>query len=192
MRHNRLFRLLCAAILLAASQTAVIGYQIGERAHILRTGVELRLKTEAVDPRDLLRGDYVVLSYPISRLRNDQIVGDRLRLREDVRFHVRLAVGADGFAVVQEASIQPLPAKPDTVVMTTEPVSFDPGSGKDDIVMVRYGIERFYVPEGEGREIESRRNQGAVTVAVRVSTVGQAQIRQLFIGNEPVYREPDF
>jgi uncharacterized membrane-anchored protein len=192
MPRNGVFRLLCAAILLAAMQTAVIGYQIGERTYILRTGVEIRLKTEAVDPRDLLRGDYVVLSYPISRLREGQIVGERPKQREDVQFHVRVALDADGFALVQEASIAPLPPKPNTVVLITEPVAYGPGLGKNDTVAVHYGIERFYVPEGEGREIESLRNKGVVTVSVRVSSSGKAQLKRLFIDGKPVYEEPDF
>ncbi|TWD58181.1 putative membrane-anchored protein [Agrobacterium vitis] len=192
MLRNHLFRLVCAAILLACFQTAVIGYQIGERTYILRTGVEIRLKTEAVDPRDLLRGDYVVLNYAISRLRNDQIVGERPDHREDVRFHVRVAPGADGFAVVQEASIAKLPPKPGSVVLLTEPLVYDPSFGKDASFAVKYGIERFYVPEGEGKEIEAERNKGAVSVAVRVSSGGKAQLKQLFIGNDPVYAQPDF
>lgn len=190
--HNRLFRFLSAAILLASVQTAVVGYQVGERTYILRTGTEIRLKTEAVDPRDLLRGDYVVLNYPISQIRRDQIVGSLPTTRKEVRFHVRLVSGADGYAVVKEASVEPLPAEPDTVVLVTEPVTFVPGLGSNAAITVRYGIERFYLPEGEGRAIEQQRNQGAVTVAARVSASGKVQLRQLFVAGEAVYQEPDF
>lgn len=190
--HNRLFRLLSAAILLASVQTAVVGYQVGERTYILRTGTEIKLKTEAVDPRDLLRGDYVVLNYPISQIRRDQLVGSLPTTRRDVRLHVRLVSGADGYAVVKEASVEPLPAEPDTVVLVTEPVTFVPGLGGNNAITVRYGIERFYLPEGEGRAIEQQRNQGAVTVAARVSASGKVQLRQLFVAGEAVYQEPDF
>lgn len=192
MLRNHVFRLISAAILLACFQTAVIGYQIGERTYILRTGAEIKLKTEAVDPRDLLRGDYVVLNYAISRLYNDQIVGERPAHRQEVRFHVRVGPGADGFAVLQEVSIAELPPKPDSVVLVTEPVVYDPSFGKDASFAVQYGIERFYVPEGEGKEIEDARNRGAVSVTVRVSSGGKAQLKQLFIGDQPVYAQPDF
>lgn len=190
--HNRLFRLLSAGILLAALQSAVIGYQVGERTYILRTGTEIKLKTEAVDPRDLLRGDYVVLNYPISRLRVGQLVGPLPTTRKDVRFYVRLISDADGFAVVKEASVEPLPPEPDTVVLITEPVVFVPGRDSNQTIAVRYGIERFYLPEGEGKALEQQRNQGAVTVAARVSASGKVQLRQLFVAGEPVYQEPDF
>ncbi|MBB4006009.1 GDYXXLXY domain-containing protein [Allorhizobium taibaishanense] len=192
MQGNHLFRLLSGAVLLAALQTAVIGYQIGERAHILREGREILLRTEAVDPRDLLRGDYVVLSYPISRIPEEKIIGPRPTDGHDVRLHVRVAPEPDGFAVVAEASFADLPEKPGTVVLTSEPLLYYALPEQGDIIPVHYGIERFYVQEGQGKEIEAARNQGAVTVAVRVSSGGKAQIRQLFVGGTPVYREPDF
>ncbi|HBF32471.1 GDYXXLXY domain-containing protein [Rhizobium sp.] len=190
--HNRLFRFLSAAIFLACVQTAVIGYQVGERTYILRTGTEIRLKTEAVDPRDVLRGDYVVLNYAISHLRRDQIVGPIPVDSKEIRFNVRLVSGADGFAVVQEASVEPLPPKHDSVVLVTEPVSFLPGMATNGTIAVRYGIERFYLPEGEGKAVEQQRNQGAVTVAARVSMSGKVQLRQLFVDGQAVYQEPDF
>ena len=35
---------------------------------MLRTGQEIILKTVPVDPRDMFRGDYMTLNYPISQL----------------------------------------------------------------------------------------------------------------------------
>ncbi len=40
---------------------------------VLRDGREITLKVEPVDPRDLLRGDYVSLCYEISRIPVSQI-----------------------------------------------------------------------------------------------------------------------
>ncbi|MBY3249774.1 GDYXXLXY domain-containing protein, partial [Rhizobium laguerreae] len=53
-----------------------------------------------------------------------------------------------------------------------------------------YGIERYYVPEGEGKPIEEARNDGNVAIAVRVSPDGSAQIRSLLVDGKPVYDEP--
>ncbi|MUO77708.1 hypothetical protein GOZ78_02205 [Agrobacterium vitis] len=192
MQRNHIFRLVSAAILLAALQTAAIGYQIGERANILRNGQEVLLRTEAVDPRDLLRGDFVVLNYPISRIPEEKIVGPRPSRRQDVRLHVRVVPQADGFATVEEASVADLLPRPGSVVLLSEPLSFPSPLAPGDSLTVHYGIERFYVPEGEGRDIEAQRNQGAVSIAIRVSSAGRAQIRQLFVAGQPVYREPDF
>ena len=57
-----------AAISVALLQTLVLGRMIESRAAILVSGTEVLLKTAPVDPRDLLRGDYVALSYDISRV----------------------------------------------------------------------------------------------------------------------------
>lgn len=43
------------------------------KEYTLRTGTEVILKTEPVDPRDLFRGDYVVLNYEISTLDLEEI-----------------------------------------------------------------------------------------------------------------------
>jgi uncharacterized membrane-anchored protein len=55
---------------------------------------------------------------------------------------------------------------------------------------VEYGIERYYVPEGEGKPIEEARNDGNVAIAARVSPDGSAQIRSLLVDGKPVYDEP--
>ena len=55
-------RYILAALLLCGLILAMV-YQ---RAEILRNGQEVRLEIVPVDPRDLFRGDYVILDYQIS------------------------------------------------------------------------------------------------------------------------------
>jgi uncharacterized membrane-anchored protein len=52
-----------AAILI---QVALLAAMVVDRAQVLREGTEVKLQTRPVDPRDFLRGDYVVLGYDIS------------------------------------------------------------------------------------------------------------------------------
>jgi uncharacterized membrane-anchored protein len=52
----------------ALVQIALLTLMIIDRVQILRDGTEVTLQTRPVDPRDLLRGDYVVLRYDISQL----------------------------------------------------------------------------------------------------------------------------
>ena len=61
-RVPSLARYILAALLLCGLILAMV-YQ---RAQILRNGQEVRLEIVPVDPRDLFRGDYVVLDYRIS------------------------------------------------------------------------------------------------------------------------------
>ena len=57
---------------------------------------------------------------------------------------------------------------------------------------VTYGIESYFVPEGEGRELENIRNDGKLTVDVALGKDGTPAIKQLRIDGEPVYEEPLF
>jgi uncharacterized membrane-anchored protein len=179
------------ALFVALVQTAILGYMIEGRASILRSGTDVLLKTAPVDPRDLLRGDYVILSYDISAISTTSVTGIRPQEGEVARLHVRLTPGADGFWIVSQASFEPLEAQAGSVVLLTQPITIYGWEWENaGNLMVSYGIERFYVPEGEGRPIEDGRNQGRVSVAARVSEDGQAQIRALMLDNEPLYEEP--
>lgn len=179
------------ALFIAIVQTAILGYMIEGRASILRSGTDVLLKTAPVDPRDLLRGDYVILTYDISTISTTSITGTRPQTGEVARLNVRLKPGADGFWTVSAASFDPLAEEAGSVVLLSQPVTiYDWEWQNAGNLTVSYGIERFYVPEGEGRPIEDGRNQGRVSVAVRVSEGGQAQIRALMLDNEPLYEEP--
>jgi hypothetical protein len=61
-----------------------------------------------------------------------------------------------------------------------------------DRVEVAYGLERYFVPQGEGRAIESARNEGKVSIVAAVTKQGRAAIKRLLIDGKPVYEEPLF
>ncbi|MBC2773832.1 GDYXXLXY domain-containing protein [Rhizobium sp. AQ_MP] len=180
-----------AALFVALVQTAILGYMIEGRASILRSGTDILLKTAPVDPRDLLRGDYVILTYDISNISTASIAGTRPKEGEVARLNVRLKPGADGFWIVSQASFDPLAAEDGSVVLLSQPITIYGWEWENaGNLIVSYGIERFYVPEGEGKPIEDGRNEGRVSVAARVSEDGQAQIRALMLDGEPLYEEP--
>jgi uncharacterized membrane-anchored protein len=191
---SRGFRIppLAAAILAAALQTGVLGYMVESRASILRSGAEIRLKTQPVDPRDLLRGDYVTLSYPITTIDSSLVTGERPHESGLVRLWVRVKPGADGDWTATEASFSTLPAEAGSVLLRTLPFNYYGGASGEiqTALFVRYGIERYYVPEGEGRTLEEARNQQALEVEVRVSSAGTPQIARILLRGEPVYDEP--
>ena len=183
---------LVAAILVAAAQTAVIGAMVEGRAAILRNGADIRLKTMPVDPRDLLRGDYVTLSYPASSIPREIVTGETPKQSGRVRLSVRLKPGADGLWTASEASFGTLAPEAGSVVMRTLPFHYYP-RGEDmlpETIFVAYGIERYYVPEGEGRVLEEARNQQELEVEARVSPAGTVQIARILLRGEPVYDEP--
>ena len=94
-------RMLAAMLLLCGALLALVE----SRAAILRGGQEVRLRTVPVDPRDLFRGDYVVLAYDISRVTSGKLVGDK-RLRRGDKLYVQVANGSDGFAELRSVSTQ--------------------------------------------------------------------------------------
>ena len=194
MSASRFFRLppLVAAVIAAALQTAVIGYMVEGRASILRSGADIRLKTLPVDPRDLLRGDYVILSYPVSTIPKSIVTGESPKGGTRARLFVRLKPGADGLWTAAGASFATLPAEEGSVVLRTLPFDYYEGSdgGVPDTLFVQYGIERYYVPEGEGKVLEEARNQEELEVEARVSKDGTAQIARLILKGEPLYEEP--
>ncbi|WP_312361882.1 GDYXXLXY domain-containing protein [Ensifer sp.] len=182
---------LIAALIAAVLQTAALGYMVESRASILRSGKEVLLKTVPVDPRDLLRGDYVILSYDISRLPPELFKSGLPTVVQEATVFVRLAPQPDGFWAASEASFQPLAPADGTVILQSQPFTYYPQSSESPTsVDVAYGIERFYVPEGEGRVLEQARNAEALSVSVRINDAGRAQIRQIAVAGAPVYEEP--
>ena len=55
-------------ILVIAIQGVITGYQVIDNESTLRNGEQIKLEIVPLDPRSLLQGDYVILSYSISRL----------------------------------------------------------------------------------------------------------------------------
>ncbi len=179
-----------AAVIVAALQTAVICYIVESRASILRNGTEVLLKTAPVDPRDFLRGDYVVLNYDISSVPVAGIVGDIPQGEAERSLWVRLKPGASGFWEIAESSFAPLPESPSTVVLHSQPFYSYGTSFQGDSIHVEYGIERYYVPEGTGKALEETRQRGQVSIAASVGADGTAQIKRLLVDGKPAYEEP--
>jgi len=194
MTLSRSFRLspLVAGIIVAVLQTGVIGYMVESRAAILRNGADIRLKTSPVDPRDLLRGDYVILSYPISTISKSIITGDIPPDGTRTRLSVRLKPDASGLWNATEARFADMAPEDGSVILRTLPIVFNTyGAGEmPDTLFVQYGLERYYVPEGEGRTLENARNAEELEVEARVSHDGTPQIARLLLRGEPVYDEP--
>lgn len=180
---------LIAAVIAASLQTIILGYVIESRAEILRSGAEVLLKTTPVDPRDFLRGDYVVLNYEISSVPAKTVVGPLPAEAGEQTMWVRLKKQPDGFWGIAESSFQPLPEQAESVVLKSRPFYTYAVNATDDI-RVEYGIERYYVPEGQGKPLEEARQDGHVAVAARISGDGTAQIRNLLVDGKSAYEEP--
>lgn len=182
--------ILIAAMIVAALQTAALLVMIEQRAAILRDGRSIVLLTKPVDPRDLMRGDYVRLGYEISTVPLESVVGKAPPAGEPAVIYVATEERGDGRWHLTRASWEPITdPKPGEVVLagrTQSPFSRGPGT----TLQVEYGIERYYIPQGAGRRIEDAERNHRLDAVVAVARDGTAQIRALKENGAEIYQEP--
>lgn len=184
---SRIPRIVLAAVIVSLMQIGFVAWMIAGRAAVLNSGTDVTLTVEPIDPRDLLRGDYVVLSYPISVLTGE--MAPEGAQRGDT-IHVRVAPDADGVYRPVAASLGGgIGTPPAEGEVDIRGIVRNATSGR---VHALFGIERFYVPEGKGRGIEENMRQDRFEVVVAVGEDGSAQIRSLLHDGQAIYSEPIF
>jgi uncharacterized membrane-anchored protein len=156
---------------------AVIAGVVISKHEIIRTGQTVLLETVPVDPRDLLRGDYVILSYKISALDMSKIKSDKpyykigevvfVKVEPKEKFWEAAAVGSKKGAYG------------DGVYLKGRVRNNYPANS----IELDYGIESYFVSEGQGREIEKnmRGAKSSVEVQAVVSPCGEALIKNIYV-----------
>jgi uncharacterized membrane-anchored protein len=174
-------------------QCVLLILMVADRMQILRDGREVTLQTQPVDPRDLLRGDYVVLRYDISQLAAGALAGQPAAERNPIVF-VKLAPNANGLYEAVSVHAEPVAvAAPDVLIRGRLAYGTSCGSAGRafcDKLTVHYGLESYFVPEGEGKKLEQARNQQKLRVVAAVLPSGRAAIKRLLLDGQPVYEEP--
>lgn len=184
---SRFGRFGTAVILLAALQTIILVWMVWDRVSILRSDDVVTLKSEPVDPRDLFRGDYVTLAYGISRIPLDGMPGETGFDPGDT-IYIELAAGPGTWNAVAVYRNYPTPGLGHKVIRgRIVDVAQAPST-----VDVAYGIESYFVPEGQGRTLEEERNARNLSVDVALASDGEAAIKGLRIEGQPIYEEPLF
>jgi uncharacterized membrane-anchored protein len=194
---QRFERLPKAALFAAAAliQIALLAAMIVDRVQILREGTEVTLQTSVLDPRDLLRGDYVTLGYDISRVPAGPLQNQPPGRRNPTVF-VKLAPNPDGLynAISVHTEVVPI-TSPEVLIRGHVFYGATCGSGSNtfcDTLVIRYNLENYFVPQGEGKKLEVARNQRKVRIVAAVLPSGRAAIKRLLIDGEPAYEEPWF
>jgi uncharacterized membrane-anchored protein len=145
-------------------------------------GRTITLRTAPVDPRDLLYGDYVVLNYRISELPMALWRGPARRLRNNQPVYVELRPAPLGHEPVAVYHQQPKNVAPGhTVLRGWVRSSWRRG------MRVRYGLEKYFIPEGTGRGLEQQARRGGLLVYVSIAPWSQARITRV----EVAPAEPD-
>lgn len=147
------------------------------------TGERFLLRCRAIDPRDLMKGEYVILGYEFSDPTPDDIT--RLN-REWTALH-----GDEGAGSMREpywnlpddtAVFLPLKAEAKGIAGAGAPTLNRPASGpylrghsgSRRFGRLRFGIEAFFVEEGKGKEWEKLRNEGRLIAEIGVLPDGRA------------------
>jgi len=145
----------------------------------LRYGQIVLLECARVDPRDPLRGDYLILNYKISDVSTDLISPPMPNdLRDGTVIYVALAQHGKFHEVVR-ASTNPITPADGEVVLRGKNAYRWEGGGTHPSVHLAYDLERYYVHEGTGNP------NGKLTVQAAVSKSGRALIKQVFVDDIP-------
>lgn len=174
---------LLAALVL---QLGLVGWLVADRAWLLAHGTEIRLPVRPVDPRDLLRGEYVTLSYDIASLKGPALTD----------------VGPVGRGDTVYVALERAPEAWRAAAVTTRPpggglflkgrVETAHGEGAARTVRVSYDLEKFFMPEGQAIAVERLRDARRIEVDVAVGAGGRAALKRLVIDGALRYEDPLF
>ena len=166
-------------IVLALQSAWILGTTFNQE-RVLRVGQVVLLETQPVDPRDLLRGDFVRLNYQISdvpraRFFAPPLTGD---VSPGTTVFVALArTGTNEFYQVARASTEWFASAANEVLLRgTTAQNWRNGAGS---VHVEYGLEQYFVAEGTGNP------RGKLTVQAAVTKSGRANIKAVFVDGKP-------
>lgn len=169
------------AVLLAGIvfQMLVLVSMIAIHSAPLVFGDRILLRVHPVDPRDLFRGDYVILAYDFSRVPPAGISGAPAvpswrrgysgdSWLEDRTVYVSLEPESDGlhyragkFSVERPKSGRYIKGR------------YAPSWGGNQL---KFGIEAFYVQEGTGKVLEQLRNSHQLSAEIALTPWGQATL----------------
>lgn len=188
-------RAILFAALVALLQIGFLAWMIQGRASILQNGREVLLRVQPVDPRDLLRGDYVRLGYEAAEVPTTMVADfpANTYIEYGSNILVRLAKQPDGYWMPVAAVLgteNPSPAAADQIDLRATSAGETTDENNVRKLFVDYGIERFYVPEGEGLAIEKDMRVRPFGILAAVDGDGYPQIKGLMDGDVMLYAEP--
>jgi uncharacterized membrane-anchored protein len=165
-------------ILVLALQTAWLLGTVVVEERGLAAGNIILLETRRVDPRDMLRGDYLILNYKISdvptKLFSPPVTKD---LPFGANIFAALAPGTNQFYEVTRASTNEfMPAAGEVLLRGKSTYVWWNAASS---IHVAYGIENYFIAEGTGNPA------GKLTVQAVVPASGHASIQQVFVDGKP-------
>ncbi|MGO8836577.1 MAG: GDYXXLXY domain-containing protein [Limisphaerales bacterium] len=166
-------------VLVLALQSAWLLGTVAVQEHALATGRVILLETARVDPRDLLRGDYLILNYKISDVPTNLFLPPVTKdLPYGTKVHVALAPATNQFYAVVKASTNEFTPAADEVLLLGKS-TWPRWNAVTNSIHIEYGLERYYVAEGTGNPT------GKLTAEVVVPASGRGRVREVFVDGKP-------
>lgn len=185
-------------IIIIALQTVALIGMVGMKQYTLSTGVPIVLKTLPIDPRSLFSGDYVRLNYSISQLPIDRLDGDKEFERNDTIYVVVRQEAEYWEALAVYHALPTVLAGQVAIKGRVEYVSqrnWRPRGESPEMaksISVKYGVENYYVPEGEGRALERPKPDETISIRLVVDKYGNAAIKAVLVNGVERYEEQVF
>jgi uncharacterized membrane-anchored protein len=147
-------------LLAAALQLIILNSFAIKRAYTVNTGTDVILRASIFDPFDVFRGDYINLKYD-----------DISSLPKSMQFKY----GREVYAVLMKNNPywQLKGIYCDKPELTDSEVII---KGKIEYDSIKYGIERFYIPEGHGKIFSKSKN---LVVDIAVDKSGSAIVKSV-------------
>jgi uncharacterized membrane-anchored protein len=165
-------------LLVLALQSAWLLGTVVVQEHALASGKVILLETERADPRDLLRGDHLVLRYKISTVPSNLFSPPaNMNLPSGTEVYVALERRGAFYQVAKASTNSLTPAAGEIVLRGKR--SGERGNSPADSFYVQFGIERFYITKG------AEAPAGEITVQAVVPASGQARIKEVFLNGRP-------
>lgn len=194
-------RIIIGLLIAAALQFGFLISTIGGRINLLTNGTQMTLKALPVDPRDLFRGDYVILNYNISTIKASEI-----KLPKDLEpgQHIWVLMEPSkenpqapwhAVSVLSKYDSQHAGHLIKGTIISHHNRNPDWSKCTDTTcgyIRVSYGLGKFFLPEGTGKELEKARNAKNLSVLIAIGDDGTAAIKGLNKNGTLLYEEPLF
>jgi uncharacterized membrane-anchored protein len=160
-----------------ALQTAWLLGTVIAQEYALAHGKIILLEARRVDPRDVLRGDYLILNYTISDVPTNRFSPPVAKdLPYGTKIFVALTAETNRFYEVARASTNEFTPSVNEILLCGRS---EERWWSTNSIHVTYGIENYYVAEDTDNPI------GKLTVQAVVPASGHPKIKEVFVDGKP-------
>jgi len=133
-------------------------------------GQEIQLETIPFDPRDMFRGDHVVLNYKISQVSLSKMP---IELKSELEQDAYRYYGKNMYAILKKnGSYYDVDhislSKPQGGLYLKCRFNYLDQMNSDPMVNLSYYLDKYFVPENTGLELEELSRQGKLVATIKV------------------------